>query len=191
MKAIGPVIARHLSHSRVPLFGLLCLLCLSACAHRPELSSPTVFDGNVQATQWVQLRQREQAFDFLCLIDISPAQLTLVATTPEGQKLFTAYWKDGQALQLDSPTWLSQRGVNPADIVSDMQIALWPSTALQASGWEVRDDPSGERRIVRWNGKTWADIRYHGARLRPETIEMIRGDSLYAVTIKTLEWETQ
>lgn len=175
---------------RLHPLGLSVLLAcwLAACTSLPRLSPAQASGRQLFATQAMQVHSGGQTFDALCLIELTADTMRLVATTPQGQTLLKAELSASNALQTELAPWLAQTGLQADAIARDIQIALWPADALRQAGWEVTESTSGLERSIHLNGERWALITYQGGQKRPQHIEIRRGDGLYSVDLRTIEW---
>lgn len=171
---------------------LRCALAgvLAACSALPPLTPPAASGRQLAATQWLHLSNAQQSVDAICLLEIDGTTLKMVATTPQGQTLLQAELGEDGILHTRMAPWLTQSGLSAEAIASDIQIALWPVSALEAAGWTVEENASGEHRSVQLHGKQWAHIVYEGGQQQPQRILIQRGDGLYSVELRTLEWTT-
>ena len=134
--------------------GAAMLLFLIACAPRTTSNrlrvalSPASFSGTISLQQHVHVEMPGREADFDAVLEISPLEVTLVAIT-FGQRLLTLRY-DGIKLTESRHPMLPAE-VQGSDILSDMQLALWPEAAVRATlppGWNITDS-LGHRAIVR------------------------------------------
>lgn len=173
------------------VWGLLLLCCLiSGCQSLPPLSRADVSGRHASVTQWLQLRSDQQQLEAICLLEITDQSMKVVATTPQGQTLLTAELDKLGMLRTTLAPWLKTSGLHAEMIARDIQIALWPVAALTEAGWQVEEKAFGNHRIVHLHGEKWAEIFYEGGQVQPTRILIERGEKLYTVDLRTLEWNT-
>ena len=122
--------------------------------------APASFGQAVSLQQQVHVEARGRSVDFDAVLDIAPDAVTLVGLTL-GQRMLT--------LRYDGATLTEQRNpalpadVRGADILSDVQLALWPVSAVRAAlpaGWALSDE--GQRRTLSHDAHDVAVIAYDG-----------------------------
>lgn len=100
-----------------------------------------------------------QTLDALLEVDAQGVRLALFHM---GQSMGALYW-DGQQLQTALSRWWPAQ-LPPAQVLSDMQLALWPVPAIvQAlpAGWQVLEAAQGRR--LSFKGQVRADVQAAGA----------------------------
>ena len=116
---------------------------------------------SVNVQQQVHVEAVGRTVDLDAVLDIAPEAVTLVGLSL-GQRMLT--------LRYDGVTFTEQRHpmlpaeVRGADILTDVQLSLWPTAAVQSAlpaGWVVRDD--GTRRTLARDGRDIVVITYEGA----------------------------
>lgn len=170
--------------------GLLLCCLMSGCQSLPPLSPADASGRHATVTQWLQLRSDRQQLEAICLLEITDKSMKVVATTPQGQTLLTAELDEFDILRTTLAPWLKTSGLQAEMIARDIQIALWPVTALTEAGWQVEEKSLGNHRIVHLHGEKWAEIFYEGGQVQPTRILIERGKKLYTVDLRTLEWNT-
>lgn len=145
-----------------PVF-LFAALLLCACATPPQgpLNMPALGDNeamiapnvvftipppsavgqSANVAQTIVADFRRQAFSFDAQIQLSPAELDLVALDGFGRRALTVNWKASGIEHTEAP-WLPPY-VRPADILADIAVVYWPADvlaqSLKRSGAVVRE----------------------------------------------------
>ena len=123
--------------------------------------APAAFGLSVSLQQQVHVEAVGRTVDLDAALDIAPDAVTLVGLSL-GQRMLT--------LRYDGITFTEQRHpmlpaeVRGADILTDVQLSLWPTAAVQSAlpaGWVVRDD--GTSRTLAQDGRDIVVITYEGA----------------------------
>ncbi len=151
------------------LSGLLvgCGLLSSTPPSLPELPllAPSELQQHWQVTQTVTLQPLPTSSDpqtspgrppLLAVWSVTDERLDLAGLTLSGQTLLTLTYqaRQGQAGQLsEQSTDLLPAGVSGRDILSQIQLAYWPLSALQnalrTSPWQLREIPGADNRQQR------------------------------------------
>lgn len=144
-----PAKGRGSSFSRILLAVTLALPLLSplACRRRvPPLDnrfrlalSPAAFPQSISLQQHVEVQQGGKTVEFEAVLDVNPEEVTLVGLA-FSQRVFTLKY-DGRKLQ-ESRSRMLPREVQAADVLSDLQLALWPVEVVRAAlpaGWTLQD----------------------------------------------------
>lgn len=173
---------------RSRLVWALLIAVAAGCAQMPALSPPGESNRTVVASQWLQLKTAGQQAEAICLVELNHEALRLVAITPQGQTLLKATLKADGSLESETSPLIAASGMESDAIVRDLQIALWPVKALRKHGWDVQETDGGHRRILALDGTHWATVTYTGELQRPQQILIERGNGLYSVELRTLEW---
>lgn len=159
---------------RFPIALLCACLLLSACALLPQLPpppaplrSPAALDASRTSTQVLNIAFRKREFTLQCVVQVTPQSMTLVALAPLGQRAFTLNY-DGTRVQADISPYVP-KDLPPQRVLADLQLALWPLAAWQASvsdkpgeGWEVSEPRPGLRRL-RHDGRLIEEVHYADA----------------------------
>ena len=157
---------------------LLAIASTTACrsASAPTSSrwrlalTPASFSQTISLQQHVQVEQAGRNVDFEAVLDITPDTVTLVGLA-FNQRVFTLKY-DGVKLQ-ESRSKMLPSEVRAGDVLSDMQLALWPTEAVRSAlpaGWVLRDSSGSgsgtrvlsERDTVRTTITYSADPRWTG-----------------------------
>ncbi|MEW9898210.1 DUF3261 domain-containing protein [Chitinivorax sp. PXF-14] len=162
-----------------------CLL--AACAQPPEaprwtLALPPASFGQALSLQQRVTVEREGRSDSLdAVLDIAPEQLTLVGLAL-GQRVLTLSYDGSKLSETRHP--LLPDNVRGADILSDVELALWPAGAIRAAlpaGWSLDDSEAG--RVLRHGSRTVASIRYTASPRWQGRIELNNQQYGYRLTI--------
>lgn len=91
---------------------------------------------------------------------MTPQKITLVGATALGQRVLSLSY-DEQGLRAET---LPAEGAPPAEqVLADLQLAVWPLSALQlavaGSDWRIAEPRPGTRRVWR-GGELYAEIHY-------------------------------
>lgn len=167
---------------------MLLLAVLAGCTSVPALSPPAASGRQFAASQWLLLKTPQRQAEAICMVELTGDALYLVATTPQGQTLLKATLKNDGTLTSELSPLMAQSGLKGDAIVRDLQIALWPAEALRNGGWQLQETADGQQRNVALNGSHWATITYTGDPKQPQQILIERGNGLYSVELRTLEW---
>lgn len=100
-----------------------------------------------------------QTLDALLEVDGQAVHLALFHM---GQRMGALHW-DGQQLQAELSRWWPAQ-LPPAQVLSDMQLALWPVAAIAQAlpaGWQVQETAQG--RILSYKGQVRTDVQAAGA----------------------------
>lgn len=92
-------------------------------------------------------QQKPQTLDAMLEVDASMVRLALFHM---GQRMGTLMW-DGQQLHADLSRWWPDV-LKPAQVLSDMQLALWPLDVVQLAlpeGWEIEENNSWRRLLYK------------------------------------------
>jgi hypothetical protein len=146
----------------------LAIAVIAACQSVPprprdrltlELS-PASFGRALSLQQQVHVEYADRTVDLDAVLDIAPDSLTLVGMA-FGQRMLTLRY-DGVALRETRHPMLP-RDVRGADILTDIQMALWPGDAVRAAlpaGWTLTD--SDTLRTLFRDAQPQVTIRYDG-----------------------------
>lgn len=92
-------------------------------------------------------QQKPQTLDAMLEVDATMVRLALFHM---GQRMGTLMW-DGQQLHADLSRWWPDV-LKPAQVLSDMQLALWPLDVVQQAlpeGWEIEENNSWRRLLYK------------------------------------------
>ena len=140
---------------------LLCLLAVGgfgACATLsggplPELAgwrlSPASLGASVRAAQQIRAEADGAVWRFQAVLEVSPERLTLVGLSGFDRRVLTVRYDGAEfAEETDS---LVPAGLSGAQILQDLQLIYWPTTAIAAAlpaGFRL-EESGGERRLLR------------------------------------------
>lgn len=150
---------------------LVLLLMLSACSSLPLQEAPgfpplapAMPGASRSALQLLHGAFGDRELAFQCVVDATPARLTLVGLGAQGQRWFSLR-HDGTALVLE-PGPLMPAVLDPRRVLADLQLLLWPLGALQqafaGTAWQVSEPVAATRRLRR-DGRLIAEVHYAGA----------------------------
>lgn len=139
-------------------------------AHTP-LASPDAV-GARSAAQVIHAAYGAHSVVLRTAIEVTNGRLEVVGVTATGQRVFTARY-DGKTIDAQKSPFVPDK-LDPARVLADMQLALWPLPAVQAAfrerGLDVSEPFPGVRRLLRgdallaevhyasadpWNGRLW------------------------------------
>jgi hypothetical protein len=127
----------------VPLAFAMVAACRGAPPDQPDrlrlALSPASFGRTLSLQQQVHVEYAGHIVDFDAVLDIAPDSLTLVGMAL-GQRMLTLRY-DGMKLD-EKRNPMLPRDVRGADILTDVQMALWPADAVRAAlpaGWTLTD----------------------------------------------------
>lgn len=173
--------------SRCSLF-LLAMACGGTPSKQPDrvrlALSPAAFPERVSLQQHVHVQYAGGQADFDAVLDISPEVITLVGLK-FGQRLFTLRY-DGSEL-VESRSAFLPREVQAHDVLSDLQLALWPADAVRAAlpaGWTLRD--SGAARTLSRGDDDVTTITYDGSPRWNGTISLDNPSQGYRLEIRSI-----
>lgn len=154
------------------LAAILSALALAACVTtRPgatEPSWPPILSGAVfkeprEVTQIVRGAFADRDLTLQCAVQVQGSVVTVAGIGTLGQRLFTLSY-DGTRLTAESSP-LVPGAFAPERLLADLELALWPLSALQAAyadtKWEVNEPYPGARRLRR-DGKLVAEVHFGG-----------------------------
>jgi predicted exporter len=160
-------------------FSTLCLaLLLGGCATQLQrapakipLAPPAALSAR-SASQVIHAIYGPRAMTLSTAIQLDAAGLKVVGLTATGLRLFTVSW-DGSVVSAQKSAFVPDK-LDPERVLADVQLALWPLTAVQGAfgraGLEVTEPFAGVRRLRRgdaliaevhyttpdpWNGRLW------------------------------------
>jgi hypothetical protein len=125
----------------------LAIAVAAACrgappSQRDRLSlalSPASFGRTLSLQQQVHVEYADRTVDLDAVLDIAPDSLTLVGMA-FGQRMLTLRYNGVTLDEKRHP--MLPRDVRGADILTDVQVALWPADAVRAAlpaGWTLTD----------------------------------------------------
>lgn len=178
---------------RVLAFAACAALLLGGCA-RP-LQSPATAPATLAPLDAITPRSASQvlyaafgarAVTLRTALELDAAGLRVVGVTATGQRLFTASW-DGQRIDAEKSP-LVPGEVDPARVLADVQLALWPLApvreAFGAAGLDVSEPFAGVRRVLR-GGRLVAEVHYAGGDPWNGRLWLVNLEHDYSLTIDT------
>lgn len=179
---------------------LALTLLLAGCALlRPEGAAPLPGGGywtpltpaelgrSFNAVQRVTGHFGGRQVVFVFYLEVAGDRLALVATTPDGMKLF-GLEQTGATIVIDKAPLLPPQ-MRPAAVLADMQMAFWPAPAvarnLAAAGLAL--DAGDNRRTIRRGDNTVAVIAYADSDPWRGRVEFEQRAWNYRYSVDTLE----
>lgn len=138
---------------------------------------------SVSLQQQVKVEQAGRTADFDAILDISPETVTLVGMA-FSQRVFTLQY-DGAKLKETRSRMLPPE-VQAADVLSDLQLALWPAPAVRAAlpaGWTLSD--SDTSRVLLQADTVRTTISYSGTPRFVGTILLASKQYDYRLTVRS------
>jgi hypothetical protein len=176
------------------LLPAILLLLTVGCAHQPRRVSPTsqlplAAPGALSprsASQVIHAAYGPRAMTMRTAIQLDAAGLKVVGVTATGQRLFTVGW-DGKSVTAEKSS-LVPDNVEPARVLADVQLALWPLAALQETlrGRELElSEPFPGVRRLRRGPALIAEVHYAGADPWASRLWLVNFELDYSLTIDT------
>jgi hypothetical protein len=180
----------------------LCALA-AACTHAPPPApvpavatapqpaaepalAPPMAAGARNASQVIHAAYGARAVTLRTAIEVNAAGLAVVGVTATGQRLFTARY-DGTRITAEKSPFVPA-SLDPARVLADMQLALWPLPAVQAAfrerGLAVSEPFAGVRRLMR-GATLLAEVHYAGADPWDGRLWFVNFEFDYSLTIDT------
>ena len=165
-QAFMPMRRRLLQAAAVAASGLLlpgCALLTERPTSPPPLLAPAALGGAHVASQSLNIAFGRDDFSLQCALQASADGITLIAVGPLGQRALTLNY-DGRELHAQKGAYVPS-AFPPAQVLSDLQLVLWPAAAWQArlagSDWQMTEPRPGLRRL-RYRGRLVAEVHYAG-----------------------------
>ncbi len=146
---------------------------LSACAHEqtvqlaPEMFPvlpPATLGAERSVQQVLSVAYADQESTLSVVLDVTQSHLQVIGLSAVGVRLFTIDY-DGEHLKSEKLPGLPEQ-IDARRMLADLQLALWPLTALQAatqnSTYAIGEPTAGTRRVKR-GGKLYEEVHYAGA----------------------------
>lgn len=172
----------------------LALALLAGCstqAARPVdsraalLVAPNLISSR-SASQVVHASYGAQSITLQCAIEVADNQLTLIALTTLGQRVYTVHY-DGKQVLTDRAAFVPA-GIDAQQLLTDVQLALWPLAALQPGwqrlGYELSEPFPGLRRL-RQNDKIVSEVHYASAEAWNGRLWLVNLRYGYSLTVDT------
>ncbi len=144
---------------------------------------------NVSVVQQISANYQGQKQTFIAQLQITKKELIMVGLTNFGAKLFTLRY-DNQNINYQ-PSSLLKISINPAFMLSDLQLIYWPKTSINnalKSHEELRQNNLGafSRQLFVGNEEAIL-IRYSHDSVWQGNVLFIQKQHNYELSIKTLE----
>lgn len=167
------------------------MLTLAACRRSPPpldnrfriALSPAAFPQAISLQQHVEVEQAGKTVEFEAVLDVNPQEVTLVGLA-FNQRVFTLRY-DGQKLA-ETRSRMLPREVQAADVLSDLQLALWPADVVRAAlpaGWTLKD--SAAERVLSQSDTIRTVIGYTGTPRWTGNISLANKQYDYRLLIKS------
>lgn len=148
-----------------------CALLPTAPPPVPPLLAPAALGQPLAASQTISVAYRDNDFSLQGALAVDADAVTLIAFGPLGGRALNLHY-DGTTLKAETGPAVPA-GFPPAQLLSDVELVLWPSAAWQAalagSDWKLLEPVPGLRRL-RYRGRLVAEVHYadggDGARSR-------------------------
>lgn len=151
----------------------------------PPLAPPGAV-GARSAAQVIRAAFGARTVTLRTSIQVNDAGLEVVGVTATGQRLFSARY-DGTKITADKSPFVPA-SLDPARVLADMQLALWPLPAVQAAfrerGFSVSEPFAGVRRLMR-DDQLLAEVHYTGADAWNSRLWFVSFEFDYSLTIDT------
>ncbi len=148
------------------LAGLLISLNVISCASMQSYSNcdvhsssqlpslyPSEYAVTLVNTQQIVITTKKEKFEFISLLEIHPRQLSLVALTPVGQKLFQLQY---QKKKLDYIGFGMPTSFNPAFLLTDISLIFGKQGSLESCFAQAKipfsiavDESSADKKFTR------------------------------------------
>ena len=145
--------------------------------------SPASFPELLSLQQQVKVEQAGRTVDFDAVLDITPDMVTLVGMA-FSQRVFTLQY-DGKSLQ-ESRSAMLPKEVQAGDVLSDLQLALWPVEVVRAAlpeGWALTDTEGN--RVLSEADTVRTSISYSSTPRWSGTISLSNRQYDYRLTIRS------
>lgn len=184
---------------------LFIAVALAACAHSPPpadvarpvvdpLLSPDSLGRSLTLSQIVTGEYGDERYTLRIETEVTSDHLVVVGLTPLGVPLFSLEQKAGSST-IDMMKVPDQLPFDPRHMLSDLQLAYWPTAALagalarrsmtMAGGWE-----DGFRRVIDRDGRLLVEILYTNPGSDRYEIVIQHFDHPYRVRIRTIDGKT-
>ena len=129
------------------------------------------------------MEQAGRTIDFDAVLDITAEAVTLVGMA-FSQRVFTLQY-DGKTLQ-ETRSPMLPKEVQAGDVLSDLQLALWPADVVRAAlpvGWVLADNESD--RVLSQSDTVRTSISYSNTPRWSGTISLSNRQYDYRLTIRS------
>ena len=93
------------------------------------LPSPAELGRQVEMTQFLTAKYKDDQFTFEGRLSISPEKLVLAGVDGMGRRAMTVTW-DGHDMTVERAPWLPE-SLRPASILADIVVLYWPEKAVR------------------------------------------------------------
>ena len=145
--------------------------------------SPASFGQSLSLQQEVKVNAAGHTAALDAVLEISPERMTLVGMEL-GQRVLTLTYAEGELCEQRHPKLPAE--IHGADVLSDLQLALWPAAAIRAAlpaGWTMTE--TGGQRSLWHDGKQVELVIYHGTERWIGRIEMTSFTGDYSLEIQS------
>ncbi|MBC8088909.1 MAG: DUF3261 domain-containing protein [Phycisphaerae bacterium] len=145
--------------------------------------SPASFPEVLSLQQQVKVEQAGRTVDFDAVLDVSPDMITLVGMA-FSQRVFTLQYDGRQLQETRSP--MLPREVQAGDVLSDLQLALWPAESVRTGlpeGWALVDSDSN--RVLSQGDTIRTSISYSSTPRWSGTISLNNQQYNYRLTVRS------
>jgi hypothetical protein len=173
---------------------VLTLALLAGCAHAPKTPAPAAQSalappgavGARSASQVIHAAYGAHAVVLRTAIEVNAGELKVVGVTATGQRLFTVSY-DGKEIHAEKSRFVPA-DLDPARMLSDVELALWPLAAVQTAfrerGLAVSEPFAGVRRLMRGD-RLIAEVHYASADPWAGRLWFVNFEFDYSLTIDT------
>ncbi|WP_038173296.1 DUF3261 domain-containing protein [Vibrio pacinii] len=198
--------------TRYSVLVLILSLMLSACASEPQISTPQVeisrgtsvtlptprsLGLSLSASQLIEAKwtvgEKSQTQQLPVQLQVSQDQLVLAGFSSWGTRILSLNYQQA-GITSDVLPGLGSTLPAPEQVLFNLMITLWPSSAWEASLNEVRwqmIDNDYSRALFNNNGVKVIDIQYSNKDKLNGTITFHHLIDNYTITIKTLQHQQQ
>jgi hypothetical protein len=185
LRAAARAVARCAAIAGVVLAAGCALTPSESAAAPPALAPPAALTPRA-ATQVIHAAFGARAVTLRTAIEVDAAALRIVGVTATGQRLFTVAW-DGRAIAAERGAFVPEN-LDPARMLADVQLALWPLEAVRAAfrerNLEVSEPFAGVRRLRRGDDLI-AEVHYAGPDPWSGRLWFVNFEFDYSLTIDT------
>lgn len=144
---------------------------------------PSDYPETISLRQLVQVNHNGREVELDAVLDISPEAVTLVGMV-YGQRVFTLRY-DGTTLE-ESRSMMMPREIRGSDILSDMQLSLWPTASIRAAlpaEWSLSD--SSEQRVLSRGEQAIISITYENRESSSPLLRLVNHEVGYSLFIRS------
>jgi len=157
---------------------------------------PSAFGVNLISTQQIVIEAKENKFEFVSLLEINPYQLSLVALTPVGQKLFQLQYRKQN---LDYSGQGVPSSFDPAFLLTDISLIYGKEVLLQqcfaqtqiafSAKEKINNSDKSMKRSFLVSGTENITIKYSSQDVWVSDIDFTNHTRDYTIKIKSLAVE--